>query len=78
MHGSEVLDVVNSAEINGYAIACNAERSSNKALRERSHALGWPVIRVFGRYTVILKPLVGKFPEQICNQCACEHTCHNG
>ena len=78
MHGSEALDIVNSAEKDGYTVAGNAEDNSNKALRKRSHALRWPVIRVFGCYAVILKPLVGKFPEQICNQCACEHTCHNG
>ena len=78
MHGFEGVDICLFAEKYRSTVAYGAENSSNKALRKRSHSLGWPVIRIFGRYAVILKPFVGKFPEQICNQCACEHTCHNG
>ena len=77
MHGSEVSDIVRAAEKDRQTVACSAENSGNKAFRERSHSLGRPVLRVFRRYTVILKPFVGDYPEQICTERACKHSGHD-
>ena len=78
MHGSEDIDVLDFTEKDRCTIAGRTENTSNKALRKRSHSLRRPVIRVFRRYTVILKPFIGKLPEQICNESSCEHSCRNG
>ena len=78
MHRSESSDVLGFAEKYSYAVAAGAESTCNKAFRERSHSLGRPVIRVLGRYAVILEPFVRKLAEQICYKRAREHSCRNG